>query len=130
MMDMTERREKFRLRPRDLTFVAIRPTFSKLGKLLNISGGGLCFQYMGQIGADDNQVGNGTSIEVDMFIKDKEYYLPRVPCSLVYDTELDRGMSFPIGLEYRCCGLKFKNFTKTQTGQLGIYLKDYTAKAA
>ena len=127
-MNKTERRETYRLLPKDLTFVAMRPKFSKLGKLLNISGSGLCFQYMGQIGAQKDQAGNGTSFEVDMFVSDKEYYLPRVPCSLIYDTELERGMTFPIGLEYRCCGLKFKKFTKNQTDQLSLYLKNYTVK--
>jgi len=45
-MNVDERRQHQRLRPKDLTFVALRPDFTQFGKILDINGGGLCFQYM------------------------------------------------------------------------------------
>ena len=42
----SDRREKLRYRPKDATFIALRPNFVKLGKLLDINRSGLCFQYI------------------------------------------------------------------------------------
>ena len=87
MMD-AERRRKARLRPKSLTFVAVRPEFARLGKLLDISKGGLCFQYM----SEEDQKVDGTLLKVDVFISQNGYYLPRVPCREIYDTKIKKGM--------------------------------------
>ena len=125
-MKNNERREHARLRPKKLTFVALRPDFIKLGKIIDISKGGLCFQYMAKEDQDD---GN-TSLSVDMFISDNGYYLPGIPCRLIRDIKMEEGMTFPIGLEYRLCGLQFGKLKKEQRSQLDHYLKDHTAGIA
>jgi len=43
-----ERRRNMRLNPKELTFVSVRPEFSKAGELFNMSRDGLCFQYLGK----------------------------------------------------------------------------------
>ena len=127
MIKMTERRTRNRLHPRDLTFIAMRPTFEKLGKLLDINEDGLCFQYMAQIAVQRDHAEKEAPVEIDMFMGNKEYYLPRMPCAMVYDKQLEESMTFQIGLEYRRCGLKFKEFTKAQGDKLDFYLKKHTA---
>lgn len=121
-----ERRQIERFRPKESTFVAFRPEFSKMGKLLDISKGGLCFQYM----ARGNQVQDAGALEIDMFLSSNGYYLPNVPCKLVYDAEFKEGGALPDGMECRRCGLRFENLTKEHTTQLELYLKSHTAGTA
>jgi len=125
-----ERREIERSRPRDLTFVSVRSKSAKLGKLLDISKDGLSFQYMAETGVQGDQVQNVTPLEIDMFISDKGYHLASLPCKLVYDTETVERTTFPIGLEYRRCGLKFGKLIEKQTDQLKFYLKSHVAGEA
>ena len=117
-----------RLRPKDLTFVAVRPKFAKLGRLLDINRRGLCFQYMVESRAEGDLAGSTVSLEIDIFIKNNEYYLPSLLCKLIYDAKMKDGMIFPLGLEYRRCGLKFRKPEKKQIDQLELFLKNQTAE--
>ena len=119
-----ERREKERRQPKATTFVALRPEFIKLGKLKDISSSGLCFEYIAK-----GEVSPGRdSIEMDMFISGNGYYLPNVPCRLVYDVKKTKEMTFMVGLEYRRCGLQFTRLSEKQMGQLEYYLTHHTAE--
>ena len=125
-----DRREIERSRPKDLTFVAVRSKSAKLGKLLDISREGLCFQYMAESGVQGDQAQNMTPLEIDMFVSKQRYHLTSLPCKLVYDTETAEGTTFLIGLEYRRCGLKFGNLIEKQTDQLKLYLGSHVAGEA
>ena len=122
----TERRKKVRLRPKDVTFVVLRPKFVKLGKLLNINRRGLCFQYMAESKGGGDQVVNAVSLKIDLFISNNGYYLPSLPCKLIYETGIKDRMIFPTGLEHRRCGLQFKKLMKKQIDELERYLKNHT----
>ena len=124
-MKAIERRENLRLRPKKLTYVALRPDFSKLGKIQDISKGGLCFQYMTR----ESQGGDSRHFNIDIFISEDGYYLPSVPCKLVYEKKMKKAISHPIGLEYRLCGLQFEHLSGEQIGQLTHYLQHHTAEA-
>jgi len=122
----TERRKNARLNPRELTFVAVRPEFSRSGELLDISRGGLCFQYLHR----QNPGGNmGTPLKIDIFIINNGYYLPKVPCTMVYDAEEKRGPTlFPMNFEFRRCGLQFSKLSHEQAHKVELYLKNHTVK--
>jgi len=117
-----ERREQKRFRPKKMTFIAFKPRFVKLGKILDISEGGLCFQYL----AKDDQIGD-TAVQADIFMSDNGYYLPDVACKMVWDTEAKEKMTFPIGFQNRLCGLQFVSLTKDQRDKLEFYLQEHTA---
>jgi len=117
-----ERREQKRFRPKKMTFVAFKPQFVKLGKILDISEGGLCFQYL----AKDDHSGD-TAVQADIFMSDNGYYLPDVACKMVWDTEAEEKMTFPIGFQNRRCGLQFVSLTKDQRDKLEFYLQEHTA---
>ncbi|MEW6673790.1 MAG: PilZ domain-containing protein [Thermodesulfobacteriota bacterium] len=119
-----ERREKERRQPKALTFVALRPEFIKLGKLMDISSSGLCFEYI----AKGDAVPGPEALEMDMFISGNGYYLPNVPCRLVYDVRTERETSFMVGLEYRRCGLQFTRLSEKQMDRLEYYLTHHTAE--
>ena len=120
-----ERREKEKRRPRDTTFVALRPEFVKLGKLMDISSSGLCFEYI----AKGIVAPVPDALQVDLFINGNGYYLPKVPCRLAYDIKTEREMTFTIGLEYRRCGLQFARLSEKQMDQLEFYLTHHTTEA-
>ena len=128
-MKNAERRKKVRFSPERLTFVAVRPDFVKLGKLSNISKSGLCFHYMAQSGSQGDQIDSVASVEVDMFLSNNGYYLRGIPCRMIYDMEKKKETTFPIGIEYRRCGLKFGKLTKKQFDQLAVYITDHTEGA-
>jgi len=118
-----DRREKERRQPKATTFVALRPEFVKLGKLTDISSSGLCFEY---ISKGDVEPGSD-ELEMDMFISGNGYYLPNVPCRLVYDVKINKEMTFMAGLEYRRCGLQFARLSDKQIDHLEHYLTNYTS---
>lgn len=118
----TERRESVRLRPKLETFVALRPEFSTLGKLLDVNKKGLCFQYLTKNKPEDTP----DTINIDMFDSDNGYYLPNIPCRMIYDEKSKTEMTYIIGLEYRRCGLRFGQLSREQMDQLYVYLMRYT----
>ena len=122
-MKDAERRKKERFRPKKRTFVVFKPQFLKLGKVLDISVDGLCFQYLGK----EDQVGDAPAIEADIFMSDNGYYLPDISCKLIWDTEAKEKMTFPIGFQSRRCGLQFLKLTKEQQNKLEHYLQVHTA---
>jgi hypothetical protein len=70
-----------------------------------------------------------TPLKIDMFIINNDYYLPKVPCTLVYDVEDKKGAKlFPMRLEFRRCGLQFGALSKEQTRQVDLYLSHHTVK--
>jgi len=123
MAKMTkERRKDVRMKPNELTFVALRPDFSRLGKVIDISRGGICFQYM----VPENHDALTEALWVDVFLSTSSYYVPSVPCQLVYERRHQPG-AFPIGMEYRQCGIRFADLTADQSAQLSFYLANHTA---
>ena len=117
----SERREKLRFRPKDATFVALRPNFVKLGKLLDINRSGLCFQYISRKDTTEETV----SVDIDMFISSNGYYLPNVTCLLIYDEKIKKDSTHFIDLEYRRCGLQFDQLTRKQAEMLELYLQQH-----
>jgi len=126
-MTGNERRGQVRLRPGALTFVAVRPPFSRLGRLIDIGQDGLSFQYLGTAGQMGNQLKENGSFEIDIFLKDRRYYLPKMPCVVIYDKKSEEGETFPAGLEIRRCGMKFGQLEKEQMSRLDLYLETYAA---
>jgi len=120
---MLERRKDFRFRAREQTFAALHNGCIRVGRLQNISRGGLAFQYM-LINHP-----RSTGFSVDIFAAGTEFHLSNVPCRTVYDIDLPgqgaNGNFFPT-LMSRQCGLQFKELTETETDRLRFFLKTYT----
>jgi len=120
---MAERRKHPRFRAREHTFAALHNDCTRIGKLKNISSGGLAFEYT----PIDDSTCNGFC--VDIFAAHSEFRLSNVPCRTVYDIALPRhetdGTFSPTFLS-RQCGLQFGELTETETEQLRFFLKTYT----
>ena len=119
-MIIPERRKKERLKPKNLTYLALRPDFIMLGSVVNISKNGLCFQYM----AKKNRTKNHASISIDIFVSNNEYYLPEIYCKVIYDTTIIEKTISYLNIEFRLCGLHFNRFTKAQYDQLELYINN------
>jgi hypothetical protein len=116
-----DRRSSPRLVPEKLTYVALRPHFSTLGKIVDISRGGLCFQYLAVAG----QGLDGRVLDMDLFVQDNGYYLPELHAKLVYETVESQVKAQPVELEYRKCGIQFHRLRPEQSDRLDNYLDHY-----
>lgn len=122
-MAQRDRRGAVRFQPRKSTFVALRPEFVRLGKVVDISSSGLRFQYLI---AEDNPVEKGR-VALDMFIGSEGYYLPDIPCETVYERKLDQHGSDAMGLEQRQCGIRFRDLNREQADKLNVFLRHHTS---
>lgn len=119
-MSEKDQRQHPRRIPASLTFVAIRPDFSHFGKVIDISGGGLRFQFTGLPSSLDQR----RSMSLDLFVRGNGYYLSEVPCKLVHEREL--GFLPPSTITTCHFGLRFKELTRSHAERLEYYIQHYT----
>jgi hypothetical protein len=121
----TERRKFIRFLAQETAFAVLRPDFTKLGKIKDISEGGLAFHHV----AYERQ--NEESSAIDIFLTGNRFYLGRVPCKIRYDIKLDERYQIPIDrIERRRCGVQFGPFTEEQTAKLSFFLKNHVTGTA
>jgi hypothetical protein len=120
----TERRKTVRFLPRNETYVALRPEFTKLGRLIDISKGGLAFRYLAH-----QQQGQAPT-HLDLFTGDNGFHLSRLPCKVIYDIRFPENEKSSRLFEHRRCGLKFGEMTEVQATQLELYLTNRVAGEA
>lgn len=125
-MNPEDRRESARLVPKQQSYVALRPDFSLLGRIIDISRGGLCFQYMA---GPRGEVRQGASLEVDIFIGSNGFYLPDVPCRAVYRQTLDKPESKPGAMVYHRCGVQFADLREDQRSKVHLFLEKHVDRA-
>ncbi len=125
----SERRNNIRLKPGEVTFVAMRPEFFKLGKLLDISSNGLSFNYLapGLFSKEDNK--NKYSLDVDIFTSSNMYYLSGIPCKIIYDNEINKKTPSLVDLEYRQCGLQFIKLSGKFINRLNLFLSRHAVNS-
>ena len=116
-----ERRVKPRLRPNQITYVAVRPDFHNLGRLLDISSDGLGFQYI----SNDDPVEDTTFLDIDLFMNQNRFYLQKISCKMIFDTPVDAGILSSKCLMLRRCGLQFQKLTKSERVLLTHFFKDH-----
>ena len=114
----TERRKFKRLLPRDLTFAVFRPHFSNLGKVKDISIGGLALEYVLK------ETKNTGFSEIDIFLSGNFLYLRRIPSTIIYVSEIDVESR---SVKTRRCGLQFGDLTPIQKSQLEYFIQKYTS---
>ena len=120
-----ERRKHSRILSKVNAFAALGCSYSKVGKIKNISRGGLAVEYIA--GDQDSQ----NSSQVDIFLPGKVINLYNVPCCLIYDIDVhiphvnSRYLKMLITKQ---CGLKFVGLTDDNLSQLNIFLASHTSK--
>jgi hypothetical protein len=112
-----ERRRSKRHSVTDKIFLTVRPSFSKLGKVKDISKGGLSFEYVFQ---HYDACGDGGCAEVDIFTEVDDLYLPRIPCRQIYDVSVYQNEAGFMAT--RRCGLEFGRLTHEQISLLKLFI--------
>ena len=115
----TERRKLKRFQVQDGAFAVVRPEFTRLGQIINISYEGLAFQYA----VTANQE-NGAS-ELDVFLKGDGFYLENMSFETVSDRRATRKSSKGF-LPLRRCSVRFKDLTGAQIAQLEYFIQNHT----
>ena len=117
-----EKRRYSRYRPKDKVFAALGDQFSRVGKVKDISLGGVAFEYVAK---EDTR---HDLTRIDIFVTDNGLHLSRVPCRKVYETQDPAALGpkmLPGELMVRRCGIEFRGLSDEQTSQLQILIDTY-----
>jgi hypothetical protein len=114
-----EKRKHKRLLAKDLAFA--RFLFG-VGTLVDISGGGLSFQYAQDSGDDWDPLKGSTKL--DLFKSKPFRNVIGIECNVVYDTAVPSQNSLPDPYQVRRCGVEFGQLAKSQCRELDSFIKD------
>jgi len=101
-------------------YAAISPNSHKLGQIIDISMGGLCFKYI-DTSSETDRAENGS--EEAIFLSSMGYYVGDLPFNTVADYEVTNAPSFS-SMKVRKRHLKFTDLTFKQLFDLDYYLRN------
>jgi len=119
-----ERRRNVRSCPRERAFAALGWEYTKVGKIIDISMGGLAFSYI--VGMKQN----GDVCTVDIFLTERQFHLHNLPCRIVYDYEIDKPFGLEEGMEFfanRRCGIQFASMERRNV--ISFFIDTYAIRA-
>ena len=117
-----DRRKHRRLRTRLGAYVALLPDAIVLGPIINISAGGLAFQYF-----NDDRSRKKNSTELAIFMSGSRFYLGSVPFRTITDVVQVNENPFS-SISMRICGIQFGDLSLDQQRQLTHFLSRQTQK--
>ena len=123
----TEQRKNIRFLVEDNIIVALRNGSTKIGKVKDISMGGLSFEHI----YDEHL--NLEPLKREVFLWVNEFSLSEIACRVVYDIPMGTPPeyeSLPIHFITRRCGVQFETLSEDQSTQLDFFLKTYTKGTA
>ena len=121
---VAEKRKYVRFLAGPNTYAALGSSYTKIGKIRDISMGGLAFEYCS--GTEDPTRQDST---VTIFITVNNFYLENLPCLIVRDHP--KGSSnethfFNSNYIVKRCGLQFQTISEDQRQHLEYFLNNYT----
>ncbi len=123
---MKELREHERMSPDDNVFVALGSCYTKVGRMKDISKGGLSFEYL--LYETDMY---DTEQKCDIFSTKNTFSLTGVPCQIVYDIASNghTSHSFALSISNMRCGIRFTSLTDHHKTTLDSLLDSQTPPA-
>lgn len=122
-----ERRKYARYKVRDGAYAALSPDSAKMGQIMDISRGGLCFRYIVQL--DQMDEGNETHV----FVGDEGIYLEKMPNRVIEDIPVENGSlsgSLMLGAKgmrmFRQRRVCFGDLSGNQMAQLEYFIMNRT----
>ena len=118
-----EQRKYARFLPPSQAFAALGSKYTRVGKVKNISLGGLAFEYI------TGEETNSNFSQVDIFLVGDVFHLYNVPCKMVYDIQIPVphvNNTFIKKLTTKRCGIKFDELSKDAIIQLELFLEAHT----
>ena len=121
--ETVERRKSKRYKAIEGAYASINPNSQKLGQIIDISKGGVCFKYIDT--SNDNQK-SGTKQEDSIFLSSIEYYVGDLHFKAVGDYEITNEplISF---IKVRKRHVQFTNLNFQQLFDLDNFLKNNTS---
>ena len=105
-----------------MAFAALRSEFKKVGRVKDISIGGMAFSY---ISANSEAISDSQRSQVDIFLSGNGFHLSKVPCKIVYDIPVSSNdKDFFVNMNR--CGLCFGELTESQLDQLNFFITQHT----
>lgn len=117
-----ERRKDKRFGAKLGTFIVLRPDYTKLGQIIDVSAGGLAFRYMA------GETSAVHSAEMDIFAGSNGFHLPGIPFETVSDLETGRDIPFT-SIAMRRRSVKFGELTESQASELRHFIRNYTTES-
>ena len=119
---LLDRRKHHRFQLQDTVFATLLPDYQKTGKIIDVSMGGLAFQYISELQPA------AASCELAIFSASGNFCLSGLSFVTISDFENAR-VPFS-SIRTRRCGLQFGELTGDQTAQLVYFLHSYTTNKA
>lgn len=119
----TDKRKDERFLVGEEVIVALRNRSSRVGRVKDISMGGLSFEHI----YDEDLEGDPSEREVSLWVDN--YSMADIPCRVVYDIPISEAPEYDylsIHFKTRRCGVQFDLLTKAQKDQLDFFLKAHT----
>lgn len=123
-----ERRKHARFLVKENATASLHDGFVKIGKVRDVSMGGLSFEYIQAV----DEASNRESLERNIFLFAKRFSLGQVPCREIYDLPAhtpDNQPSLKFIITRRCC-VEFQLLSESQKMQLEFFLRTYTTQTA
>jgi PilZ domain-containing protein len=114
---LVERRKHRRFHVQDLTFAVPRAHAEIMGKVIDISMGGLAFQHS----ADETWADE--KIELDIFRAESDFYLTRLECRIMSDSPV---LTDTYDSTVRRSCVRFENLGQDQISQLESFINHHT----
>ncbi len=119
MENTLEKRGLKRFKAQKDTYAALVNDSTKVGKIINISKGGLAFSYIGE----DEQITDWH--KVNIFLNGNRFYLKELPFKAISDSYIDLKIPFRTVLMKQCGG-QFGELTHSQIAQLDYFIENHT----
>jgi hypothetical protein len=114
-----ERRKHKRFRVQEGAFVILKPSDTGAGRLVNISMGGLMFEYVA------TREPSVEATELELFVTDSVFRLYGVPCKSVWDIPVY--LHPTMSLQKRQSGVQFGELSAHQKSQLEFFIQNHTS---
>jgi hypothetical protein len=117
--ERSEKRSHTRFPVQDGVVAVPRSSLTKIGKVIDISIGGLAVRC-----PRGGSWLNGSG-EIDLLLLDNEYYIHKIPVSIVHEGEFGNGNSGDHTYEKRC-NLRFEELTSKQKTEIDYFIRTFT----
>ena len=122
---MIEQRKHVRFPLEHDTFAALGNEYDRVGRVIDMSMGGLSFEYI--IG--ENIKLNSTKI--DIFLIGNIFHLYNISCKIIYDIKIHEpyvNSNYIKTLTTKRCGLKFSKLSKDDLLHLKLFIENYSSQ--
>jgi hypothetical protein len=106
----------------DGAYVALSPSETGVGRIVDISMGGLMFEYATVKGPTTEPT------ELEIFVPGGVFRLGGLPCKTIWDRPCPEVFDTP--LHKRRCGVQFGDLTRSQRAELKHFLQNHVAGEA